>query len=119
MNRSKQDRRQGRLQAKRFAGEMQETREFAEKVIADAEKLLANIHEMATMPSRLMAEHNITPQEFAEYLKEIEGSAIERQFQASMTALRKENERIARLAAERKQTDSGLRRRVSRIRNLI
>jgi len=114
--RNQRRRTEARARKKRYAEQL-EQQESLQALQKESERLRTEAMNAILLPQRLMAEHRITPGEFAAYLQKIAGTEIERAFRAGMAALQRENERFSAALAQRAEQTAA--RRPKRLRNLI
>ncbi|HSY26714.1 MAG TPA: hypothetical protein VK832_04380 [Burkholderiaceae bacterium] len=89
------------------------------KVVAEAERVIAEINEALAAQDRIFAQHNITKEQLLAYLKKVGGPAMELQVQEKMERLKVEIKERAAAELLKKREDDYISQRPRRLRNLI
>ena len=93
--------------------------EHTKRVVAEAEKVVAQINAALAEQDRLFARHNITREQMRDFLKRIGGEKLEREVREKLAALQKESQLRADAVLQRDHDDLGIPPRPRRLRSLI
>jgi hypothetical protein len=96
-----------------------EQEEHTKRVLAEAERVVAQINAALAEQDSLLARHNITREQLRDFLKRIGGEKLEREVQEKMRALQEENMARAEEALRSRHRELPRSPRAGRMRNMI